>query len=153
MSIFGEATLLEVLTHVSSFLILCSFLVRDMLWLRLLAIISSLVWIAAMVFGGQLIMASLIWNGVFISINIYQIAAIIRDNRAVEFTQEEREVYETLFRHFKPGEFLKILRVGEWRNAPSGDVLLTQGQRVPGVSLITEGESVVEIDGEKKVTI
>ena len=49
---------------------------RDMLWLRVLAIVSSLVWIAAMA-ANNWITASFFWNGVFIAINTYNIGVLL----------------------------------------------------------------------------
>ena len=78
---------------------------RDMLWLRILAIVSSLVfWIAAMA-ADNWITATCFWNGVFIAINTYNIGVLLNENRSVSFTDEEQELYETLFRSFRPGEF------------------------------------------------
>ena len=96
-----------------------------MLWLRILAIVSSLVWIAAMA-ANNWITASFFWNGVFIAINTYNIGVLLHENRSVSFTDEEQELYETLFRSFRPGEFLKVIRIAKWRNATPGELLLRE---------------------------
>jgi hypothetical protein len=120
-----------------------------MLWLRLLAISSSLVWIAAMV-ANNWITASFFWNGVFIAINTYNIGVLLSENRSVSFTDEERELYETLFRSFRPGEFLKVIRIANWRNARPGELLLREGDSVDGVGLIMEGSAEVTLCGEHR---
>lgn len=125
---------------------------RDMLWLRVLAIISSLVWIAAMA-ANNWIMASFFWNGVFIAINAYNIGALLNENRSVSFTDEERELYETLFSSFRPGEFLKIIRIAKWRNASPGEPLLREGGPVDGVGLIMEGSAEVTLLGEYRARL
>jgi Popeye protein conserved region len=106
MGALSGQTVAEILTHSSCALSFGAFLVRDMLWLRLLAISSSLVWIAAMV-ANNWITASFFWNGIFIAINTYNIGVLLHENRSVSFTDEERELYETLFRFFEKHPALK----------------------------------------------
>ena len=123
-----------------------------MLWLRILAIVSSLVWIAAMA-ANNWITASFFWNGVFIAINTYNIGVLLHENRSVSFTDEERELYETLFRSFRPGEFLKVIRIAKWRNAAPGELLLREGGPVDGVGLIMEGSAEVTVLGEHRARL
>jgi hypothetical protein len=149
---FSNQTDAEILTHISCALSFGAFLVRDILWLRLLAIGSSLVWIAAMAFSNW-IAASLFWNGIFIAINTYNIGVLLNDNRSVSFTDEERELYETLFRSFRPGEFLKMIRIAKWRNAKPGEILLREGDSVDGVGLIMEGSAEVTLRGEDRARL
>ena len=85
-----------------------AFLLRDILWLRGLAILSSLVWISASI--GTDFVSSVFWNVIFITINSWQIIALLRDNQTVAFNEEEKNLYHGLFENFKPGEFLKIVR-------------------------------------------
>ena len=147
-------TWLEIFTHLSCALSLSAFLVRDMIWLRGLAIGSSLVWIGAMVGTGHLIVASIFWNTLFVSINTWQILAILREDRSVDFTEEERGLFEGLFRGFKPGEFLKILRLGEWQDLSKGQTLLEEGENAKGFWLLTNGEAEVRNEeGETKASL
>jgi Popeye protein conserved region len=149
MGALSGQTVAEILTHISCALSFGAFLVRDMLWLRILAIVSSLVWIAAMA-ANNWITASFFWNGVFIAINTYNIGVLLNENRSVSFTDEERELYETLFRSFRPGEFLKVIRIAKWRNATPGELLLREGGSVDGVGLIMEGSAEVTLPGEHR---
>jgi hypothetical protein len=146
--------MLEFLTHVSCALNMSAFVVRDMLWLRGLAILSSVVWIGAMVGTDSIIVASIFWNVIFITVNLWQIAAVFRESRAVIFNEEERGLYEGLFQNFKPGEFLKFLRLGEWRDLAAGAVLVRQGEPSEGVWVLSHGEAeVVSEQGERKATL
>ncbi len=134
---------LEILTHLSCLITLGSFLVRDMLLLRGLAILASLVWIGAMVGTHSVIAASLFWNVVFSGINAWQIFFLIRENRAVDFREEEQELFDALFVHFKPGEFVRILRLGEWRNLAKDELLVRGGDVSGGVWILSQGEALV----------
>lgn len=146
-------TAAEILTHLSFIFSFAAYFVRDMVWLRVLVITSSLVWLGAMAANNGWIVASVLWNGVFIAVNTYNITALLRENRAVSFTEDERELYETLFRSFRPGEFLKILRVARWMKAAPNQVLLQEGQPVTGVGLIMEGDAEVTVEEKHRARL
>lgn len=146
--------MLEFLTHVSCALSMSAFLVRDMLWLRGLAILSSLVWIGAMIGTDSVIVASIFWNVIFIAVNAWQIASLLHENRAVTFNEEERSLYEGLFQNFKPGEYLKFVRLGQWQNLDAGTVLVRQGAPSEGIWVLSHGEAEVSDDrGGRKATL
>ena len=87
------------------------------------------------------------------SSNTYNIGVLLNENRSVSFTDEERELYETLFRSFRPGEFLKVIRIAKWRNATPGELLLREGGPVDGVGLIMEGSAEVTLLGEHRARL
>lgn len=121
-----------------------AFLLRDILWLRGLAILSSLVWISASI--GTEFVGSIFWNLIFIAINSWQIIALLRDNQPVVFNEEEKNLYHGLFENFKPGEFLKIVRLGQWQDLRADSVLIRQGQFPDGVWVLSHGEAEVYDD-------
>lgn len=141
-------TLLSVAGHLSFGLTAFSFYVRDMLVLRCLAIASCLVgigynyWLPA----GPLWLV-IFWLTVFIGINGTRIAGIVMARRAVSFSPEEAELFDTIFREFTPVEFMKLLRIGEWRDVKEGHRFSVQGQNQRGLKLLYNGEVVVERDG------
>jgi hypothetical protein len=146
--------MLEFLTHVSCALNMSAFVVRDMLWLRALAILSSLVWIGAMIGTDSIIVASIFWNVIFIAVNLWQIASLFQENRAVIFNEEERCLYDGLFQNFKPGEFLKFLRLGQWQDLAAGATLVRKGEPTEGIWVLSHGEAEVSGDhGDRKATL
>ena len=141
-------TLLDAVGHASFLLTALSFFVRDMIVLRGLAIVSCLVgvgynfWLPA----GPLWLV-IFWLSVFVAINAVRIIGIVLDRRAIDFNAEESELHETVFQKFSPVEFMKLMRIGEWRMAEIGERLTEQGQEVGGLHLLYNGEVVVERDG------
>jgi hypothetical protein len=143
-------TLLDVVGHASFMLTAFSFYVRDMMVLRALAIVSGLVgvgynyWLPA----GPLWLV-IFWLSVFVAINAVRIIGIVVDRRSIDFNEEEAELHETVFQKFSPVEFMKLMRIGEWRRAEIGERLTAQGQAVGGLKLLFNGEVVVERDGKE----
>jgi CRP-like cAMP-binding protein len=140
-----------VATNLASILTMVAYLLRDILWLRSLTILSCF---AGIVFGyfvrqGPL-WTYISWNILFAIINIVQIAILIRERTSVRFTEEEKELYETLFKKFAPFEFMKLMRIAEWRQVAPGEIVATEGQQLDEVMFVYNGLLAVEVKGVKK---
>jgi len=135
--------------HLASILTMVAYLLRDILWLRLLTILSCFAGIAFlyMVPPKGPLWQPIWWNVVFAIINIVQIAIIIKERTGIEFTEEEKELYETLFKNFAPFEFMKLMRITQWRQVAPGEVLATEGEPLSEVMMIYNGRLSVERSG------
>src|SRR5262245_17225866 len=96
--------------QLASVLTMVAYLLQDILCLRFLSILAGL---ASIIFGylwpPAPIWTFIAWQSIFAIINIVQIAIIIRDRTGVHFTEEEKELHETLFTKFAPFEFMKLM--------------------------------------------
>jgi cAMP-binding proteins - catabolite gene activator and regulatory subunit of cAMP-dependent protein kinases len=140
----------HVLGHAASVLTMAAYLLKDILWLRLLTILSC---IAGISFN-YLVPATplwtvIYWNILFMIINLVQIAIIIKERSGIHFTEEEKELHDTLFKHFAPFEFMKLMRIGKWSQAKKGQVLAVEKQPIDSVMLIYNGRVSVESKGEE----
>ena len=135
--------------HAASILTGIAYLVKDVLWLRLLivlACIAGIVYNYAVPHPGA--WPLIYWNLLFMAINVVQIAIIMKERREVSFTEEEQELYETLFKNFAPFEFMKLLRIGNWLEANKDQVLAVEKKQLDDVMLIYNGHVKVEADGQ-----
>jgi hypothetical protein len=136
--------------HLASILTMAAYLLKDILWLRLLTILSCFAGMAFNYFVPATPLWSVIyWNVLFAVINIVQIAIIIKERAGVNFTDEEKELHETLFKNFAPFEFMKLMRVGQWLEAKQGEVLAVEKQPINAVMLIYNGLVGVETNGKE----
>jgi hypothetical protein len=136
--------------HAASILTMAAYLLKDMLWLRLLAILSCFAGIAF----NYLVPATplwtvIYWNLLFILINVVQIGIIIKERTGIHFTEEEKELHDTLFKNFAPFEFMKLMRVGKWLEAKQGEILATEQKPIDSVMLIYNGLVGVESKGKE----
>jgi len=143
-------TVLDIVGHTSFLLTALSFYVRDMMTLRVLAIVSGLVGVAYNYWlpVGPLWLV-IFWLSVFVAINLIRIVGIVLERRSIEFNEEESELHETLFQNFSPVEFMKLMRIGEWRQAETGEQLAKQGGVLGGLKMLFNGEVKIERDGEQ----
>ena len=125
-----------------------SFYVKDMMALRALSILAGAVGVLYNYFLPQgTLWLVIFWLCVFMAINAVRIAHLVIERRGVSFSDEERELFETIFKNFAPVEFMKLLRLSEWRTAEPGDVLAVEGEAIEELSLIYNGEVTVEKGG------
>ena len=137
-------------THLASILTLAAYLVRDILWLRVLTVVAC---VAGIVFNYYVpatpLWPVIYWNLVFIAVNAVQIVIIMKERSGVHFTDEERELYETVFKNFAPFEFMKLLRLGKWLEAREGQLLTVEAKPLDNVMLIYKGLASVETGGQE----
>jgi CRP-like cAMP-binding protein len=93
------------------------------------------------------------WNVVMLLVNVVQIFIIIREKSASGMTDEEQELYATLFRTMSPMEFRRLMRLGVWDLIPSGRILVKQGEPVRALILVYNGAVSVSRDGHKIATL
>jgi hypothetical protein len=139
----------ELAAHAASILTTIAYLVKDILWLRVLTVFAC---IAGIIFNyyapATPLWVVIYWNLLFLVINLVQIGIIVKERREVSFTEEEQELYETLFKNFAPFEFMKLLRVGRWLEAKKEQVLAVEQKQLEEVMLIYNGHVEVEAEGQ-----
>jgi len=136
--------------HLAFGLIAFSFLVKDILWLRVVSILASLF----SIFYNYIIPAEPMWiavgwNMVFIALNLYHIAVLIYEKRPVKMDDKNNELYETLFKDMTPVEYLKVSKIAEWKTLKSGETIIKQGMPVKDLHLIYNGTVDVAVDATK----
>jgi hypothetical protein len=136
--------------HLASILTMAAYLLKDILWLRLLTILSCFAGIAFnFIVPTTPLWTVIYWNILFAIINIVQVAIIIKQRSGVHFTEEEKELHETLFKNFAPFEFMKLMRVGQWLEAKQGEILATEKKPIDSMMLIYNGMVGVESEGKE----
>ena len=140
----------DITGHLAFGLIAFSFLVKDILYLRLLSILASAFSIFYNFYiPAEPMMIAIFWNIVFILVNIYHIAVIIYEKRPVKMSTKEKELHETMFRGLSPVEFLKIIKVAEWKEFKSPLPIIQQGKLVNDLILIYNGAVDVLVNDKK----
>ncbi len=140
----------DAIGHLSFVLSALSFIMRDMLMLRSVALVSAAVGIYYnyAIPAGPLWLV-IFWLSVFALIHVYRIVELTRERREVHFTDEELELHQTIFQNFSPVEFMKMLRLAEWRRADAGAVLAEEGSPQPELLLLYNGEVTITRAGQE----
>ena len=126
--------------HLAFGLIAFSFLVKDILYLRILSILASLFSVLYNFYiPVEPMWLAINWNIIFVLVNIYHIAVIIYEKRPVKMSSKEKELHETMFRGLTPVEFLKITKIAKWKKYKTPLPIITQGKPVNDLILIYNG--------------
>lgn len=140
--------------HLAFGLIAFSFLVKDILWLRIVSVIASLFSVMYNYFIPITPMWLPIgWNLVFVALNLYHIAVIIYEKRPIKMSPKDKELYESLFRDLSPVEFLKVTKIAKWEKFVGGHHLIKEGADVKRLILIYNGTVDIAVKGEKVASL
>ena len=136
--------------HLAFGLIAFSFLVKDILYLRILSILASLFSVLYNFYiPVEPMWLAINWNIIFVLVNIYHIAVIIYEKRPVKMSSKEQELHETMFRGLTPVEFLKITKIAKWKKYKTPLPIITQGKPVNDLILIYNGTVDVLVNDNK----
>jgi hypothetical protein len=144
---------LELLVHFGNVLLLISYSVRSMLWLRWFAVASALTVVPYYVAQEKILWPPVFWAMVFTAINLYQIARLYAERRPVVLSADEQKLYDLAFRSMQPRQFLSLVLIGAWKNANAGDPLLTERECVSTVCVPISGAIDVRRQGQTLGTL
>jgi len=140
----------DLIGHLAFGLIAFSFLVKDILWLRLVSILASAFGMAYNYFiPANPMWIAIGWNGIFIGLNLYHIAVLVYEKRPIKMAPKDKELYQTLFKDMTPVEYLKISKIASWKKFAAGDVMIRQEHMVTDLILIYNGTVDVMVRDKK----
>jgi hypothetical protein len=136
----GDLMLLNVLDDLVNLIFLGAYWVKDILWLRLLAMVGSLVSIPYYLLQTEPLWTPTMWSCVFISIHATRAWGIVKERRPVVFTGDEQLLYERTFSALSPQQFKRLLAIGEWQDLDPGYVLHSTGDPPNTLEAVVRGE-------------
>jgi hypothetical protein len=137
------------LVHFSNILLVISYSVRNILWLRWFAVAAALTNIPYFLLQDTVLWPPVLWALVFTAINLYQIVRIYLERRPIVLSQDEQKLYDLGFRSLRPREFVSLSLVGEWKNAEAGEKVVTEGEPVSSLCIPITGSADVRKQGAR----
>lgn len=144
----------ELFGHLGYGLIALAYLVRGMLWLRLIAIGASLAIIAfSLISPDGLSPVTFWWNVAFIFINAIHCVVLVHERLASRLNPEEARLRRSVFPAIDPVVLKRLLRPVEWGDLPAGTVLAREGMSDIDLTLIVDGSAAVESKDREVATL
>ena len=143
----------DLLVNFSNILMLVSYSVREILWLRWFAVAAALTNIPYFLSQPDVLWPPILWGLVFTLINLYQIVRIYMERRPVVLSEDEQKLYDMGFHSLRPREFVSLVLAGEWKNAAAGDKVLAEGTPVSTVCIATAGIVHIRRQGQELVEL
>lgn len=139
---------MRLLIHIANVLFLLSYLVRDILWLRCLTLIAGV--LLVIYFGAQqpAQIEPVAWNVLFLVLNVFQLVRLLKERRPVHLQGDEATLHRLAFQALSPRDFLRLVRLGTWKNAAAGDELVEEGKTLHRLLALQQGRVVIEAQGK-----
>jgi hypothetical protein len=129
--------------NAANVLYLISYLVKDILWLRLVTVVAGMLLIVNAVLTRQ--PESAAWNLLFTAINVYRSWLLILERRPVHLSEEEQRLYARVFRSLTPQEFRKLLELATWEDAPPAKRIVEANKALERMMVIASGNVAVKV--------
>lgn len=139
---------MDYLINVANILYLFSYLVRDILWLRILTVIAAFFLILYFYSRPDPLMVAIYWNLLFTGLNIFWIGRLLLERRPVNLTGNDLRLYQLVFRCLTPREMKQLLALGRWREAKAQECFISQGDVLDRLMVICAGKACVMKDGK-----
>ena len=136
---------MDYLIHSANIIYIFSYMVRDILWLRILIVTAICFVIPFYYYQPVPLMVPVYWNILFAGINIVQIGILLRERRPVTLSDDEERLYQQVFRRLTPREVYKLFKLAQWRKANAGDILVQQNTELDSLLLINKGKASVHV--------
>ncbi len=140
---------MDIFIHVANTLYLFSYLVRDILWLRMLTVVAATCLMPFFYFRPEPLMAPIYWNLTFTAINLYRIYFLLLERKPVQLKEEEQQLHRMVFRIMKPREMLKLLKLANWKTATPGERIVEQNTVLDNLMVIYSGNASVHVEGRE----
>lgn len=123
-----------------------SWLLTNIMWLRIVAVLGLCLEITYMSQqpGGP-VWTTMGWDTVFITINLVQLAILVRDRLSLKLTKEERVFLAPVLARLDKAQIARMLRTGGWKTFEPGTEITREGQPVADLVLICSGRAEVMV--------
>lgn len=122
-----------------------AFLVKDILWLRVIMIIAGFCMISQAILGQNLIIIG--WVSLFTMINIIQVIIILHENRDIKLNPDLNSIYEMIFKNLTKREFQLLWEKSEREFIDAEKYLCRDGDELDRIILIISGNALVSKNG------
>lgn len=143
----------KALLHAANAVLLASFLVRDILWLRVLSVLGGGLFLASFCLPAPPLWDAIAWNLVFFAINAAQIARLVLERRPVRLSEDEHALRELVFRRLSPREVRALAAGATFRDAAGGEQLVRRGEPLPALFVVLAGSLDVMAGGARVATL
>lgn len=136
--------------QLSYLLTLCSYAIRNVNWLRGVAIAASIVAIYySATASSDPLWIPILWNLAFITLNTIQLLLTKWRARAVSLDPIENFLSKTVLSNFPPAEVKSFASISGEAEAPAGQQIIRAGSELQHLFCITQGKVDILVNGQK----
>jgi CRP-like cAMP-binding protein len=141
------------LINLSNIVFLVAFSVRDVLKLRILAIVGEGLTLPYYYFQNEKLWPPIVWGVAFMIVNAIRVVAIALERRPVALSDREEKLYRVAFSSIAKREFLKLVGLARWADCSPGEVILEKDQRISEAIVVIAGDLEVVLGDNSRMTL
>lgn len=141
------------LINLSNVVFLVAFSVRDVLKLRVLAIVGEGLTLPYYYFQNEKLWPPIIWGAAFMTVNAIRVVAIALERRPVVLSDREEQLYRVAFSSIDKREFLRLASLARWVDCSPGEILLKRGQQISEAIVVITGDLEAILGGSSTLAI
>jgi CRP-like cAMP-binding protein len=139
----------DLLIHAANIIYLFAYMVRDILWLRLLTVVATVCLIPYYYARPEPMMVPIYWSLVFTALNVYWIVRLLLERTPMKLSVDEQRLCELVFRTMSPREMMTLLKLATWKDAEPGECFVERHQPSDRLMVIYSGRACAEVEGRK----
>jgi CRP-like cAMP-binding protein len=132
---------------------LVAFSVRDVLKLRILAIVGEGMTLPYYYLQTEKLWPPIFWGVAFMIVNVIRIAAIALERRPVVLSDREEQLYRVAFSSIDKREFLRLVSLARWVDCSPGEVILRKGQQISEAVVVIAGDLEAILTGNTRLSL
>jgi CRP-like cAMP-binding protein len=141
------------LINLSNIVFLIAFSVRDVLKLRILAIVGEGLTLPYYFLQTEPLWPPIFWGAAFMIVNAIRIVAIALERRPVVLSDREEQLYRVAFSSIDKREFLRLVSLARWVDCSPGELILRKGQQISEAVVVIAGDLEAILSGNTRLAI
>jgi len=134
------------LIYLGAALLLIAYGIRDELRLRVMIVISTLIYIAYYyVVGGGPLWEAIITSVLMVGMNLWVLAQIVLERTTFRMSEDEKRLFDA-FDTLSPGQFRRVAKLARWRTASEEDGTSLTREDEPSSVLVYVFDGIVSVE-------
>jgi CRP-like cAMP-binding protein len=141
------------LINLSNVMFLVAYSVRDVLKLRILAIVGEGLTLPYYYFQNEKLWPPILWGVAFMIVNVVRVVATALERRPVVLSDNEEKLYRVAFSSIDKREFLKLVSLARWIDCSPGELILEEGQHISEAIVVIAGDLEAILGGGSRMPL
>ncbi len=139
----------ELLGHFAYLMLAMSYILTNIFWLRVTAVISMFFEIGYFYYSGGDLMTGIAWTLLFIAINAYHLTRLIKDRMSLRLPEKDAPLLREALSGLDDAQINRLLKAAVWKDFAPGEKLTKQDAPVDALYFLLSGRANVEINNEQ----
>jgi CRP-like cAMP-binding protein len=141
------------LINLSNVVFLVAYSVRDVLKLRILAVVGEGLTLPYYYFQNEKLWPPIFWGVAFMVVNVVRVVAAALERRPVVLSDNEEKLYRVAFSSIDKREFLKLVSLARWIECSPGELIVEKGQHISEAIVVIGWDIEAILSGDSRMAL